>query len=149
MKEYEQKKDYEISFMVMKKGDESAVEDVLVQHGADITTRGVVVETRLAYPIKKNKIGFFGFFHFKAMPDMAEKLAAALKLSPDVLRSLLITPPVVKTESRRLLRRETRDGSREGGETRQVSSEPRPARQAPRGVLTNKDLEDKLEEILK
>jgi len=143
MKQYEEKKDYEISFLVEKKGDEASVEETIVQHGAEIIKRSEVVETKLAYPIKKLKIAHFGFFHFKAFPDMADKLAAALILNPAVLRSLLITPPVVKSEGRRMIRRDS-------GDSRPVeNNESRPVKPAPKNILTNKDLEDKLEEILK
>lgn len=145
MKQYEEKKAYEISFLVERKGGEASVEETLIQHGAEIINRSEVVETRLAYPIKKLMIAHFGFFHFKISPDMAEKITAALKLNPAVLRSLLITPPVVKSEGRRMMRREGGESSRPA----ENSNEGRPLKSAPKNVLTNKDLEDKLEEILK
>ena len=143
MEENKEKKNYELSFLVVNRGDENAVESVISQHGAEITNRGAVGEVRLSYPIKKNKIAHFGFLYFLSSPEEVEKIAHNLKLNPVVLRILIITPPIAKSEGRRMRRVE----NEEKKVVEKTVKAPLPV--APRGVLTNEDLEEKLEEILK
>ena len=102
----------------------------------------MVVELKLSYPIKKHRIAHFGFLQFDSFPEEIEKIAHDLKLNPAVLRTLVITPPIMKNEGRRARRGEEKKVEQEAAKAPPFSA-------APRGVLTNKDLEEKLEEILK
>ncbi|MBU6142302.1 30S ribosomal protein S6 [Patescibacteria group bacterium] len=132
------KKEYEISFVVKQKDGEGVVDGLLKQHGAEVVFRGPVTETRLSYPIKKFHQAYFGYMHFIAAADVVEKLVHDANLNPAILRVLVVTPPVGKgTQAPRKERTE------------------RPAKKMTEtaapvgGILTNEALEEKLEEILK
>jgi len=133
------KKEYELSYMVKKQGDEANIESVITQHDGEVFDKGAAAETRLAYPIKKHNIAFFGYFHFRALPEMVEKMSQALKHDSSVLRMLVVTPPLVRGARIERPRREMKSTDK----TEVVSSIP-----SKGNTLTNKDLEDKLEEIL-
>ncbi len=138
-----EKKEYEIAFFVKNKGGESAIETLLKQHESDVVFRGPVVETHLAYPIRKIHQGQFGYMHFAAMPDQIEKIVHEANLNQEILRVLVTTPPVGKgTASNRKNRKE-----RTGRAAKKPADAVSPA--IIGGILTNEALEEKLEEILK
>ncbi|MEK9170512.1 MAG: 30S ribosomal protein S6 [Patescibacteria group bacterium] len=145
MEENKEKKSYELSFLVVNKGDENVVESVISRHGAEVTDHGMVSEVRLSYPIKKNKIAHFGFLYFLSSPEEVEKISHDLKLNPVILRILVITPPIAKSGGRRMRRVENEEKK---VVVEKMERAPLPS-VAPKGVLTNEDLEEKLEEILK
>ncbi len=134
------KKEYEISFVVKQKDGESAVDMLLKQYGAEVVFRSPVTETRLAYPIKKFHQAYFGYMHFIGAADAVEKIVHDANLNPAILRILVVTPPVGK-----------------GAQSARKERTDRPAKKsvetaAPAvvgGMLTNEALEEKLEEILK
>ena len=140
-----EKRNYELSFLLKNKEDVSLVDNLLNQYGAEILYHGPVAETRLAYQIQKQSLAHFSFIQFSAPPETVEKISASLKLTPAVLRMLIVTPPMLRSDK-----------------VSRVSAESRPVRgksavsagtaapTAPKsGVLTNQALEERLEEILK
>lgn len=139
------KKDYEISFLVKNPDGVRSIELALKQIEGEVIYQSPVAETRLAYPIKKERLGYFGFWHFRALPENAEKLQNILKLEPSVLRILIVTPPIKKMERMR------RPVAVSGESRPAVESKPVEESLAsrPSGALTNEALEAKLEEILK
>jgi len=139
------KKEYELSFLLKSRDGLATLETALKQIEAELFYTGAIVEMRLAYPIKKYNQANFGYFHFKALPENAEKLAKVLQLNPDLLRFLIVTPPITKTERPRTLSDSPRLRSKASDAVIVV------ANNAPKsgGVLTNEALEEKLEEILK
>lgn len=134
-----EKKNYEISFLLKEENDVEAVLKHLSQIGAEILNEGRISETKLAYPIKKLNSAYFGWLHFAAQPDEAVKLNAALKLEGRVLRYLIITPPITKTEKKKSPRPAERSGEQSAS----------PAAESAASELSNEELEKKLEEILK
>jgi hypothetical protein len=94
----------------------------------------------LAYPIKKQTSGFFGYFHFAFSPEEIKHLEHEMETSVAVLRHLIITPPFKKMEARP--RPET---SHTPSARVQI---PRAAEGTKPEALTNEDLEKKIEEIL-
>lgn len=134
----EEKKAYEISFLINKTDGEAALASVLKQYNAEVLYKSPLAETRLAYPIKKYKQGYFGFLHFLTEPENANKIVQSLKLNPNFLRVLVITPPVGARTSK------TEKVSRPRTEKPEPSAAP-----APKKTLSNEALEQKLEEILK
>ncbi len=139
-----EKRKYEISFLLKNKEDVSLVDNLLNQYGAEVIYHGPVTETKLAYPIKKQNLAHFSFIQFSASPEVVEKISGSLKLSPAVLRMLIITPPIMKSD--RAVR-----GAIESRPARGKSAvSPALVPITPKdGVLTNKALEERLEEILK
>jgi len=139
-----EKREYELSFLLKNKEAAGDVETLLAQYGAEVFNRGPFLDTRLAYSIKKHNQAVFGFLHFKALPDSAEKITQSLKLNPLVLRTLLVTPPISKSERAPRFSNVT-----EGKPGRVKVSESVPVVVPKSGALTNEALEEKLEEILK
>jgi ribosomal protein S6 len=135
-----EKREYELSFLLKAKDAEAALESLLRQYETEVFFRGPVVEARLAYPIKKQLQAYFGYVHFRALPDTVEKLMQSLKLNASVLRTLLVTPPITRAEK-----------PARAPEEKQVKLKPAEAvLSVPKsGALTNEALEEKLEEILK
>lgn len=136
-----EKRDYELSFLLRNSEGAEAVLSILNQYGAEVFNKGSLSETRLAYPIKKQSQAVFGFVHFRAFPDAVDKLMQSLKLNPSVLRTLLVTPPLLK-ENRPVKQLSKSDSD-------SVISESSEKIVVKGGVLTNEALEEKLEEILK
>ncbi len=134
-----EKKNYEISFLLKEENDVEAVLKHLSQIGAEILNEGKISELKLAYPIKKLNSAYFGWLHFAAQPDGVVKLNSALKLEGRVVRYLIITPPITKTEKKKAPR------STEKNEEQPAS----PAAESATSEISNEELEKKLEEILK
>lgn len=132
----EMKKEYEISFLGADENISKKVEDVLSSHNAEIIFRGAQKEIKLSYPIQKKLSAYFNFFHFKSAPDQISQIRTALNLKEDVLRFLILTPPIPLQRKRSV---EVEQGALP--KTIIESIKPR--------ELTNEALEEKLEEILK
>ncbi|OGY63950.1 MAG: hypothetical protein A3I89_00635 [Candidatus Harrisonbacteria bacterium RIFCSPLOWO2_02_FULL_41_11] len=137
------KRDYELSFLVVDKGSETAVGETLNRHGAEVFYQSPVTQIQLAYPVKKNKQAYFGFLQFRSLPEAIEKVAKTLQLDKTVLRFLVITPPIRKREERAL---KSRSGFRQQRERAPEAVSPSVSSNR---ALTNEALEEKLEEILK
>ncbi|MFZ3132929.1 MAG: 30S ribosomal protein S6 [Desulfosporosinus sp.] len=132
-KNSEGKKVYELAFLLKDPSLDKVVLDFLAQHKAVVIDQSPINSIKLAYPIKKHVTGFFGVINLEAEPDNIKALSTALNLSADVLRFLIIAVPSVKKSSERTEPRKV-------NKTEATTSN---------SVLSNKDLEDKLEEILK
>ncbi len=132
------KKEYEIAFLLKSQDGVSVMENLLRQHGAEVSLKGPVTETRLAFPIKKFSQANFGYMHFIADASEVEKIVHDANLNQAILRVLVVTPPVGKMPSGRPARSE---------KSSKKSETAAPA--AVGGMLTNEALEEKLEEILK
>ena len=136
----ENKKEYEISFLLKSADLISEIDNALKIIQANISERGQLKDVRLAYPIQKHHSGFFGFYFFEADPATIADLRQSLTLNEKVLRFLIITPPIKKRQPY-YPRRPSSVGSEPS------IAAPRPV-QLPQ-VLSNEALEQKLEEILK
>ncbi len=126
------KKDYEISFLLKNEADHSALEKTLSEAGVSISYQEPLKEIRLTYPIKKHSSAYFGFDYFSADPAVIKGVSDTLTLKPEVLRFIIITPPVL---------RKIKEG--QGLKAEPQIIEPQPS------FLSNEALEQKLEEILK
>lgn len=122
----ENKKDYEIAFLLKSPEALKELSGALKSKGAEIVYESPLKEVSLSYPIKKHVSAQFGFYHFKASPEAVSGLKADLGLSQSVLRFMIITPPV-----------------------KIASVQPRPERKPMAPVMSNEMLEGKLEEMLK
>lgn len=88
----------------------------------------------LSYPIKKHASAFLRVYIVRCAPDSAVGLTARLSNQDIVLRSMIITPPVITR------RRPTQELRKE-----QVVAEVKPPRAE---AITNEALEEALEKIL-
>ena len=125
----ENKKEYEIAYLLTSPEAEQEVLALLKQNGAEISHQKAAASIPLAYQIKKHATAFFGFAYFFADPSAIKPVTDALKLQKGVLRSLVITPPV-----------------RVAAPT--VPGTGRPEKKVSPNI-SNEALEEKLEEILK
>lgn len=140
----EDKKEYELSFILPTEEAGADVERAVVAAGGEITTKSPLQNMRLAYPVKKHASAIFGFYYFSASPEVAAKLNEALRTNKNVLRHLIVTPPI-KLAPRE--QRFMREGKRIQGPLPRAAKteEPRPA---PTQVLSNEGLEKELQQIL-
>jgi ribosomal protein S6 len=139
MTEDTQKKEYEISFLLVQESGLGFVEKLIAKYGGEIFYSNPVTEMRLAYPIEKKTSAYFGFLHFRDTPESVNELRADLILQKEILRFLIITPPMPLKQERQ-----------ERGKSYPASGEKQPPLEAPSApALSNEDLEQKLEEILK
>ena len=139
-------KKYEIGFVARDEKGGDDINKSLVGHKCEIVESGSLERIKLAYPIKKEIIGYFGYYHFLAESPAIEKIKSELNLHSNILRFIIITPPAekqpifaIKTDIRR------KTVVFKDVELKAEIKKP----SAPSPVLTNEALEKKLEEILK
>jgi len=132
-----EKRKYEIA-IVLKTENALVISQSLTNRGFSVLTENPLEKVQLAYPIKKENYAFFSFAHFEGDPAAIKDLKNDLKLNPEVLRYLIITPPFIKKPAWR-----KSAPTRLQEETRFVP----PSAEEP--ILTNEALEKKIEEILK
>ena len=133
------RKKYEISFITRSEADGLAVKEIIEKNSGQNIELVPAVKTRLAYPIKKENYAFFGVVYFDALPETIEAIGGDLRLRGDILRFLIVTPPVVKGKV------EEKKPSPKSRTAAPPSAAPAPAV----GSLSNAALEKTLEEILK
>ncbi|MDD4931732.1 MAG: 30S ribosomal protein S6 [Candidatus Colwellbacteria bacterium] len=150
----EGKKHYEISFLARNEGDKDLVTKALADIGAEITNQGRYSEIRLAYPVKKQTVAYFGFYDFMAEADKIAVLEGVLRYSEAILRSLIITPPPRKPAPR--AERRPVEGSSaapaeiEAPEANEEIEAPEPVAEKSEEPEVNEELLDqKLNEIIK
>lgn len=130
----DQKKEYELAFLIKEEGDAAGILAALKEAGAEIGQEGPVRKTALAYEIKKENSAYFGFIQFVMDPAAAKALEASFNQRPEVMRFLLITPPTAK------------ERPQSTGGPQRPGAKPYEPKAAP--VLSNEALEKKIEEIL-
>lgn len=137
MKEEKDNKEYEIAFWLKDESDLTKIKALIDDLGMEITHTSEIKRTHFSYPIKKEIEGYFGFIHFKGNPDNVASLNHELKVEANVLRFLISKNPIKKSEIREM--------RRQVPETKA----PEKVEQKPSDLVTNEELEKKLEEILK
>ncbi len=136
MEESNDKKSYEIAFLVRNEEDAQQVIKLLKSAGAEIESEGAISKLNLAYPIKKEHSAHFGYFHFSLETEKVKQLEDSIRMNPLILRSLIVTPPFVKNKTRSFL----------PPRRRPVSFPQATERKTP--SLSNEALEKQLKEIL-
>jgi ribosomal protein S6 len=101
MEQETDKKSYEFSFLLNGELSEleannlaSEIQKMFADSGGDIIKEFEISKKKLSYPIKKQHLAYFGYFHFNQEPDKIEKLKENLKYKEGILRTLIITPPI-------------------------------------------------------
>ncbi len=141
MEEIEKRK-YEIGF-VIKTEDAAIISQSLKNRGFVVLTENPLEKIQLAYLIKKESYAYFSYFHFEGDPAAIKNLKDDLKLNPEVLRYLIITPPFIKKPAWR-----RPEFTQTSGETKFTPPVAKRSSSA-QSILTNEALERKIEEILK
>ena len=90
---------YELAYFISPQVKENEIvshinkiKDLISGKKGEISKEEIPHQRRLAYPIKRQKEGFFGFIHFSSSsPKSAREINDALLLDSSILRHLLIT----------------------------------------------------------
>lgn len=145
-------KKYEIGFLVRLEEDKEELVRILKDRGFLIIDDGEVSRIKLAYQIKKENFAFFSYVYFSGGPESVKELDKELKTSPKILRHLIISQPVImrkienKTDFEKVYVRDLPTGRQEVSATPAISARKITPKTE---VLSNEELEKKLEEILK
>lgn len=65
------------------------VKDTLGKHGVAEITVHAMGKSRLAYPIKHIRYGYFQLFYFNTEPNVVNEVRSKVALSPDILRVMV------------------------------------------------------------
>ena len=84
--EEKDKKEYELAFIVKTEVDVQDVMKSLKDAGAEVSFEGPVNRIALAYPIKKEDSGLFGYACFNLLPEKISGLSQELRIKVGVLR---------------------------------------------------------------
>jgi len=138
------KKEYEISVLLKNEEDIKEMKDLMKKHGFEVTFESPFKRMSLSYEIKKEASAVFGWFYILSKTSAIKDFTKEIKVEPWCIRSLVITDPVKrefdKSDSHeRQPRKEVVSKIKEVVEEEKITSD----------VVTNEDLEKKLEEILK
>jgi len=92
------KRVYESSILINAALDDETIKNLIGRVKETITTNGGEIlevedwgRKRLAYQVKKSKIGYYAFFRFNSLPDIVPKLERYYQLDETILRYLTIT----------------------------------------------------------
>lgn len=137
------------------KGLSGKIEKILSANGSTKQQSVVLGRRKLAYPIKHTRNGFYVMVDFEAESVAVDKMNQALRLSPDILRHLIIQKdPLLKgipefADSGEIIaKKERSEEERPGSRDRKAAPRARRAPARPAEALTMKDLDKKLDEIL-
>ncbi len=90
-------RDYELMLVLDPNLDDEAIEAQKGRVSTAVTQRGGVVahvdpwgRRRLAYPINRNKDGFYVLFRLQLKPESTSEIERSLKLTESVIRHLLV-----------------------------------------------------------
>ncbi|MBI5306252.1 30S ribosomal protein S6 [Candidatus Wolfebacteria bacterium] len=133
-------KKYEIGFLASSEEARNSIIEALKKYKAEIFNEGDFKKIKLAYPVKKQISAFFGYIQFSANPSIIAGLKDSLKLNSQVLRFI-----VVLIDVKIVLTKQKADQVFEKPEFKKVEIK----KPKPQPILSNEDLEKKLEEMLK
>lgn len=139
----EGKKQYEISFLARNEGDKDEVMKALAAINAEILVDGKYSEIRLAYPVKKQTVAYFGFVDFSVEAEKIAELDNKLRFYEGILRFLIITPPPRKP----IPRAERRSDDAAPAEQATAASAPIAAEESVKEEEVSVEPEVKAEEV--
>jgi len=151
----EEGKNYELLYIVPNQYTESELKDIKEKVEALLTKSGAVLgyqeflgKKKLAYPINKVAHGYYLVVEFElADPSILKEITNFLRLDKQILRSQIIIKKKITNEE---IARQKREAQEERAEpAREKSVEEKPARKAEVKKPSFKNLDEKLDEILK
>lgn len=147
------KRNYEISFWLSSELNDDKLEESFNKIKGVITKLGGIIGLsqlpqlkQLAYPIKKEMNGYFGYFQFMISPNHLKDIKSVLDKENIILRYLIIALPASTKEIR------TKSHFRPKENVSQKIKEPEnitPPKQKESSEVDMKALDKKLNEILK
>ncbi|MEK7135019.1 MAG: 30S ribosomal protein S6 [Patescibacteria group bacterium] len=98
MNEAENKKEYELSYLLTPdipedKIDSEATElkNIITENGGDTVQTNPPEKKRLAYPVRKQNQAYFGIVYFNINKDGLDKIKKTLAFSKKILRFLILS----------------------------------------------------------
>ena len=98
MSEAENKKEYEMSYLLKPdipedKIDSEAIElkNIITENGGDIVQTNPPEKKRLSYPVKKQNQAYFGIVYFNTDKDGLDKIKKNLAFYKKILRFLILS----------------------------------------------------------
>lgn len=93
-----ERKQYELAILLDNEASESNIAGLFSKNQAEVYQKDNIKTINLAYPIKKHVTASLAVYYFYSLPSNIEKLETELRFHPNVLRSLLVTPPIQKAQ---------------------------------------------------
>lgn len=88
---------YEVMYILRSELDQEAVQaatekfaNIITSNGGEITKSDLMGKRRLAYEINKMRDGIYVLVHFNAEPAVVAELDRIMKISDEVIRSLIV-----------------------------------------------------------
>lgn len=142
-----EKREYELSFLLRDEQHISAIDSLMKRFGFEVASQSDIRRIMLAYPIKKEQSAFFGFMFFMAEPSKIAEFSHELQLEGDVLRFIVVSEPIKPAKRER--ERDMDVAPQRTEASPEAPIEHKSEEKKGSDVVTNEDLEKKLEEILK
>lgn len=151
----EEGKNYELLYIVSNQYTESELKDIkekvdalLVKNGAALGYQEYLGKKKLAYPINKVAHGYYVVAEFELPSGEALKVISnSLRLDKQILRAQIISKKKITSEE---ISRQKREALEERNElTKEKPAEERPAKKIEVKKTNFKNLDEKLDEILK
>ncbi|MST04000.1 MAG: 30S ribosomal protein S6 [Candidatus Pacebacteria bacterium] len=103
---------YELSFISINETGLADVRQILASFGLSAYFESSLNVIRLAYPIKKKNSATFGFVYFLGKPELVNKISEALRFNANILRFLVVTPPIeIKSRQERFMSKDSTKAS--------------------------------------
>ncbi|MBI2278908.1 MAG: 30S ribosomal protein S6 [Candidatus Brennerbacteria bacterium] len=133
--EESEKREYEIAFY-SREENAAPVKTAVGAHRGELVEEKPFEKVRFEFKIAKESFAFMGTLRVALPPEEIESLSRALSLAAGILRFLITVPPRLENEEQQKNPMESR--------------RPAPPRIIPpvSAVLTNEEIEKKIEEIL-
>lgn len=88
---------YEVMYILRSELEQEAVQaavekfaNIITSNGGEITKSDLMGKRRLAYEINKMRDGIYVLVHFNAEPAVVAELDRIMKISDEVIRSLIV-----------------------------------------------------------
>lgn len=141
--QHEAKKKYEVAFLLKNEEALGVVGEILKNAGLSVIDRTEMKNITLAYPIKKEKTAHFVVLQCEAQENAdLQEMRKHMQVEPSVVRFLVIAQPAYKTT------REPRASVRAQKTMHQTQPTVHEEPKEHATVVSNEELEKKLEEIL-
>ncbi|HPW34273.1 MAG TPA: 30S ribosomal protein S6 [Candidatus Paceibacterota bacterium] len=141
MSEDKKTKEYEITFWLKDEAGIDKMKSILNNHGITPAFVSELKRVNLAYPIKKETSAFLGNMNFITDSEKIQEASKELRVDGELLRFMVSKDPAKPQPMQ----------EREGREMRRPVQEQKVEKTEPKSsdMVTNEELEKKLEEILK
>lgn len=87
---------YEVMYIIHPEVEQENVQALvdkfngIISNGGEVTKTDVIGKRRLAYEINKLRDGYFVLVHFNATTEVVNELDRIMKISDEVIRSLIV-----------------------------------------------------------